>query len=272
MLFDNFLNASWFFKLTTLLYVAGLLFFVLAFWRKDTRLRYTATTLIGLAFAANTAVIAERWVSAERPPFKTLYETLVFYPWCVSAIFFVLLAAYRIFVLGIFSSSISLTGFLYATSRPDFEIVNLPPALQSPWFVPHVITYFIAYSALFASCSLAILYLVKQRSEPEKLRFNLEALSNHTLDFGFVALTLGLVMGAFWGKVAWGNYWSWDPKENWALITWLTYLVAIHLRFIRGWRGKRAAILTIIGFGTVVFTYLGMNLLPTAETSLHVYQ
>jgi ABC-type transport system involved in cytochrome c biogenesis permease subunit len=271
MLFDHFLNANWLFKLTALLYFGAFLSFALSFRWKREYFRNAATILMGFAFAANTALIVERWISAERPPFKTLYETLIFYPWCVSAVFFVLLAMHRLFVFGIFASAISLSGFLYATYRPDLEIVNLPPALQSGWFVPHVITYFIAYAALFASCSLALLYLVRQ-SKGGNFPLKLETLSSQTLNFGFAALTLGLVMGAFWGKVAWGNYWSWDPKENWALITWLTYLVTIHFRFVRGWKGRRAAFLTIIGFATVVFTYLGMNLLPTSESSLHVYQ
>jgi ABC-type transport system involved in cytochrome c biogenesis permease subunit len=125
---------------------------------------------------------------------------------------------------------------------------------------------------LFASCSFAVLFLIRPVWKRHGFELNPEKLANYTLDFGFVALTLGLVMGAAWGKVAWGNYWSWDPKENWALITWFTYLITIHLRFVRGWKGRNAAILMIIGFGTVVFTYLGMSLLPTADGSLHVYQ
>jgi ABC-type transport system involved in cytochrome c biogenesis permease subunit len=272
MLLDNFLNASILFQVTAFLYFAGFLLFTIALWRKNKSLRTAATVILTFAFAANTGVIGERWISADRPPFKTLYETLVFYPWCVSAVFFVLLAAYKLYAFGMFASAISLSGFAYAAYRPDLEIVNLPPALQSGWFVPHVITYFIAYAALFASFSLAVLYLGRPIWKKGELEVNFEKLSNHTLDFGFAALTLGLVMGAFWGKVAWGNYWSWDPKENWALVTWLTYLVIIHLRFVRGWKGRKAAILMIIGFGTVVFTYLGMSLLPSADSSLHVYQ
>ncbi len=272
MLLDNFFHSTILFRSTTLLYLAGFGLLGLALWRRHKALRTVATFLLAFAFAANTGVIAERWISADRPPFKTLYETLIFYPWCVSAVFFVLLAAYKVFAIGVFTSAISLSGFGYAAYRPDLEIVNLPPALQSAWFVPHVITYFVAYAALFGSFSLALLYLARPIWKRGEFEISFEKLSNHTLDFGFAALTLGLVMGAFWGKVAWGNYWSWDPKENWALVTWLTYLVTIHLRFVRGWKGRKAAILAIIGFGTVVFTYLGMSLLPTAENSLHVYQ
>ncbi len=90
--------------------------------------------------------------------------------------------------------------------------------------------------------------------------------------FGIVALTLGLVMGAVWGKFAWGDYWSWDPKENWALVTFLAYMIYLHLRLSPGWKGKRAMWVLVFAFAAVVFTYLGMNVLPTAGESLHVYQ
>jgi ABC-type transport system involved in cytochrome c biogenesis permease subunit len=89
---------------------------------------------------------------------------------------------------------------------------------------------------------------------------------------GFVALTLGLAVGAVWGKVAWGQYWSWDPKENWAFITWLAYLGCLHLRLTAGWRGEHALWVNLACFGAAMFTYLGMHLLPAASGSLHVYQ
>ena len=91
--------------------------------------------------------------------------------------------------------------------------------------------------------------------------------------FGIVALTLGLVMGAVWGKVAWGDYWSWDPKENWALVSWLCYMIYLHLRLMGSeFRGRKAMWVLTLAFGAVVFTYLGISLLPTAGGSLHVYQ
>ena len=90
--------------------------------------------------------------------------------------------------------------------------------------------------------------------------------------FGFVLITAGLLMGAWWAKEAWGDWWSWDPKENWSLITWLVYVLYFHLRLLPGWTGRRMAVVTILGFAAVMFTYLGMNLLPTAASSAHVYQ
>jgi ABC-type transport system involved in cytochrome c biogenesis permease subunit len=90
--------------------------------------------------------------------------------------------------------------------------------------------------------------------------------------FGFVLISVGLVIGALWAKSAWGDYWVWDPKENWSLITWLMYIIYLHVRTSPGWKEKHSAWILIGGFAAVIFTYLGMNMLPTADQSAHVYQ
>ncbi len=236
------------------------------------RLAEASCWAFALTFLLNTAIIAIRWVEAGRAPFKTLYETLLLYPWCVTAVTLVLLGIYRLKVLVPFSSGVCILGLAYALARPDVEIVNLPPALQSPWFVPHVVIYFVAYSALFVSFVLALLALAKPGWRVGGKGAGFEECAHRSVLFGFAALTLGLVMGAAWGKAAWGDYWSWDPKESWALVTWLSYLIYLHLRLVRGWQGRRAMAVCVASFAAVVFTYLGMNLLPAASGSLHVYQ
>jgi ABC-type transport system involved in cytochrome c biogenesis permease subunit len=272
MLLDHFLQSGFLFQVTTLLYLLSLVMYCGGLVRKSDKWTRLGFYFLTIAFAANSAVIIERWMTAGRAPFKTLYETMLFYPWCISFVFFLLFLLYRLDILGPFTALGSLIGFVYAAYKPDIEIINLPPALQSAWFVPHVVTYFIAYAALFASFSLAILFLLKPEWRNKATKMGFEQYHNDAVNFGFVALTLGLVMGSAWGHSAWGNYWAWDPKENWALITWFIYLIAVHLRFVRGWKGKRAAFISIAGFCAVIFTYLGMSLLPTASGSLHVYQ
>ena len=89
--------------------------------------------------------------------------------------------------------------------------------------------------------------------------------------FGFLFLTFGLLLGSYWGQVAWNNYWGWDQKENWALVSWFAFISYFHFKHIKGWDNKRLAWLVIIGFMAVVFTYLGMKYLPTAMQSLHTY-
>lgn len=263
------------------LYGAALLTSAPAVIMKRQSLARLGLALMIAAFVLNTWIIIGRWVEAGRPPFKTMYETLLFYPWCVAVVSFVLIYFHKLKVLIPFAAAISAAGLAYALSNPDLEIINLPPALRSGWFVPHVVTYFVAYAALFASFALAVLALFRpqwSRARDENDENGdgggegFEKYANDAALFGIAALTLGLVMGAVWGKVAWGDYWSWDPKENWALVSWLLYMVYLHLRLMGEWRGRRAMWVLVAAFGAVLFTYLGMSLLPTAGGSLHVYQ
>lgn len=231
---------------------------------------HLGTVLLGAALVFNLTLITWQWIQYGRPPFKTLFETMVFYPLCVTAVTLLLVRLHGLYAMVPFSAAVCLAGLGYALYRPDMEVVNLPPALQSAWFVPHVVTYFISYAALFASCVLALMELVGRkwmRDRPE----GFEVYANQAAVFGLVTLTLGLIMGGMWGKYAWGDYWSWDPKENWALVTWLAYLLYFHLRRIDGWQGRRGMVVLALAFGAVLFTYLGMNMLPQSD-SLHVYQ
>src|SRR3989338_1861236 len=160
MFIDNFLHAAALFKLTSILYLVSSLAIMLSFMVKKRGFTRFALLILLFAFISNTTLIVTMWLDAGRPPFKSLYETMIFYPWCVTFVIFILLALYGLTNLGIFSSLISLIRFAYACYKPDIEIINMPPALQSGWFVPHVITYFIAYAGLLAAFSLAILYLI----------------------------------------------------------------------------------------------------------------
>jgi cytochrome c-type biogenesis protein CcsB len=245
-----------------------------------------AVVCLVAAFLAGTAVLAARWVEAGRPPFKTRYETLLLYPWCLAVVTLLLLCIHRLFVIVPFAALASVFCLGYGLWNPDIELVLLPPALQSAWFVPHVVAYFVSYAGLLISCVLAALAILNPSWCREwggatalppgggtgPVHEPLARHAHQAAVFGVTALTLGLVMGAAWGKFAWGDYWSWDPKENWALVTWLAYMAYLHLARMPGWQGRRSAWLLVVSFGAVMFTWLGMHLLPTAEGSLHVYQ
>jgi cytochrome c-type biogenesis protein CcsB len=160
----------------------------------------------------------------------------------------------------------------------DTLIQNLMPALQSYWFIPHVVVYFFGYAAGALSFFAAIAYLFFPR--PKKLAEH-NLLGQESLDFdkytynlivfAFVMLGLGLIMGALWAKEAWGTYWAWDPKENWALISFLIYGIYLHIRLVKGWRGKKATWFAIVGFVAIIVTFLGVSYLPSARDSMHVY-
>ena len=180
------------------------------------------------------------------------------------------------------------------------EIKPLVPALKSNWLLMHVSIMLLSYSALLAGSLFSILYLVifywqnkklKTNEEPSQtvdraqensspfrsaggsqaataVLVNLDSLSYRSLGFAFPLLTLGIISGSVWANEAWGSYWSWDPKETWALITWFIYSIYLHLRIQKAWGGEKAAWVGAFGFFVVWICYLGVNLLGKG---LHSY-
>lgn len=137
----------------------------------------------------------------------------------------------------------------------------LMPALQSPWLTVHVITAIIAYSAFTLAAGLAIIQLRNAVPDDDLSLYKI-------VSAGFAMLSLSIVLGAVWAEQVWGRYWTWDPKETWALVTWIIYAIYLHLHRQRGWRGNNARLLVIIGFLLMLFTFFGVNyLLP----GLHSY-
>jgi cytochrome c-type biogenesis protein CcsB len=262
---------------TCVLYAIAFLFYAAA-WRSTRPIvARAATVIMTLALAANAALILGRWHEAGRPPFKSLFESLVFLSFCMTAVYLVMERVYRARVFGGPAALGALAVLLYAIGKWDAEIVRLPPALQSGWFIPHVVVYFVGYGALFFATAVALVQLFKPTL---KLRagtmlrgdISLDDVAYDAIRVGFTLLTVGLLVGSVWAKSAWGDYWVWDPKESWSLVTWLVYGVYLHQRHVKGWRGSRASWLALAGFAVVIFTYLGMSMLPTAASSDHVYQ
>jgi cytochrome c-type biogenesis protein CcsB len=153
----------------------------------------------------------------------------------------------------------------------------LIPALKSNWLIAHVITCFLGYAAFAVAFGVSIMYLIKSKAKPASKKGVavhipssglLDELTHQLVMFGFLFLTIGIITGAVWAKQAWTRYWSWDPKETWSLITWLIYAALLHFRMMRGWRGKRIAVISIVGFAAVLFTYFGVNFLLAG---LHSY-
>ncbi len=273
-----------FFVATGALYAASVAFYAAA-WRSTKQLvGRVATAVMCLALVLNLGLIVQRWHEADRAPFKSLFESLVFLAFCTTLVYLAFERLYRTRVFGALAMLLAFGFIGYALAKWDAEIVKLPPALQSPWFVPHVMVYFVGYAAVALAFLLAIVQLLAPRVPAVQRLLTLkagtimtgkpldvEAMSYELVRFGFVLLTIGLLVGSIWAKSAWGDFWVWDPKENWSLVTWLVYGGYLHLRRVRGWRGDKGAWLLIAGFAVVMFTYLGMHLLPTAEESAHVY-
>ena len=273
------------FAATGALYAAAMALYATA-WRSTKKVVAQAGTALMLAaLVLNLGLFIVRWHEAGRAPLKSLFESLVFFALCIAVVYVFFELIYKTRAFGVPAALLALGCLLYAVGRWDAEIVKLPPALQSPWFVPHVMVYFVGYAAVAIAFALAAIQLLAPRvAFVQKLLtmkagtimtgqpLDIEKMSYDLVRFGFVLLTVGLLVGSVWAKSAWGDFWVWDPKENWSLVTWLVYGGYLHLRRVRGWKGEKGAWLLIVGFAVVMFTYLGMHLLPTAEESAHVYQ
>ncbi|OIP88250.1 MAG: c-type cytochrome biogenesis protein CcsB [Syntrophobacterales bacterium CG03_land_8_20_14_0_80_58_14] len=231
-----------------------------------------------------TAALGMRWYESYqlgigRAPLTNLYESLAFFAWTIALIYLVLERKFKIRTVGAFVAPFPFLIMAYASLNPN-DIQPLVPALKSNWLIAHVVTCFVGYAAFAVSFGVSFLYLLKAGSEKRSPKSAgsfwdflpsssaLDEIGYKTIAIGFPLLTIGIVTGAFWANVAWGTYWSWDPKETWSLIVWLIYAAYLHARITRGWRGKRAAILSIAGFAATIFCYLGVNLILSG---LHSY-
>ncbi len=270
------------FDLTTLLFgVASVNYVAALYGKKDTLARIGTWICIAAAVVSTTA-IGVRWAESYkmgigRIPVTNLYESLVFFAWAVNLFYLFVEWRYRNRTFGAFVMPIAFATMLFAFTN-ESSIQPLVPALQSYWLHAHVITCFVGYAAFAVSAGTAVMFLMKARQEeagasggvvgvfpPTRV---LDELVYKAIMWGFPFLTAGIITGAAWANYAWGTYWSWDPKETWSLIVWLVYAAFLHARITRGWHGRRAAILSIVGFLATVFCYLGVNLVLSG---LHSY-
>jgi cytochrome c-type biogenesis protein CcsB len=251
-------------------YVAALLFAVINLLAKRQFLDWAVNALLAAANVTQLVYIILRWAEAGRPPFSNMFESLVLFAWATVLVYLVVRMRLRVPVLGAAVALMAAATLAYASSFGS-DIEPLVPALRSNWLTFHVFTCFLGYSAFAVSFIAAIIYLIITRragAAPEQPGAVLEPVMASTVAFGFIFLTIGVITGAIWANSAWGTYWSWDPKETWSLITWFIYAGFLHCRYIRGWTGRRAAWISIIGFLSVLFTYVGVNLLLSG---LHSY-
>jgi cytochrome c-type biogenesis protein CcsB len=174
------------------------------------------------------------------------------------------------FILLVISAAV---GFLlwYMTSRDAHEIQPLVPALQSWWMKIHVPANFIGYGTFALAAMVGIAYLVKSKGVLEDRLPPLEVLDDimyKAIAVGFAFFTIATILGALWAADAWGGYWSWDPKETWALIVWLNYAAWLHMRLMKGLRGQLAAWWAVVGLLVTTFAFLGVNMFLSG---LHSY-
>jgi cytochrome c-type biogenesis protein CcsB len=203
-----------------------------------------------------------RTIAAERGPYSNMYEFSLAFVFVLTLVYMLFERFYEVRQLGAIVMGIALAMSLYIWSLPAYmrEVDALNPALQNkPLMTVHVSSAILAYSTFAVSFAAAILYLIQVRRKISWLPSSdmLDDIGYRAVTIGFPLLALVLILGSIWAHEAWGAYWSWDPKETAALFTWLVYGVYLHTRSLRGWRGQRSAIVLLIGFAAVVFTYYG---------------
>jgi len=239
--------------------------------------------LIGLI--AQSVALMIRWKASYdlgigHAPLSNFYESLIFFAWTVVFLYLLMERRLKNRSIGVFVMPVAFLIMAYASIAPGINnrIEPLIPALQSNWLTSHVLTCFMGYAAFTVTFALGIMFFVRKAADHDSSgvrafiyllpsEYQIDDLIYSCAALGFIFLTLGIVTGSVWAHYAWGSYWSWDPKETWSFITWIIYAVMLHVHLMRGWRGVRMAIMAIIGFACVLFTYLGVNLLP----SLHSY-
>jgi len=217
--------------------------------------------ILGVAVLA--AYIAMLWAYLGRPPMRTLGETRLLYAVLLPGVACILALRWRISWPLAYGAAIAGLFLTLNAARPDTFDKTLMPALQSPWFVPHVVVYILAYAFLSASALGALRFLA---GKPDTL-----PAADRAVWIGLALLTMGLLFGALWAKEAWGHYWTWDPKETWAFLTWAIYLAYVHLRLRHPESHRLAAWFLLAAVAVLATCWFGVNYLPSAASSVHAY-
>ncbi|PIE57221.1 MAG: c-type cytochrome biogenesis protein CcsB [Desulfobulbus propionicus] len=279
------MDSSQLFGLTTLAYLLSTALYLLLLFFKKRQLGVAGMAVALIGLLCQTAALGLRWWESYEQgighaPLTNMYESLVFFAWCITLFYLLLETRFNTRIIGAFVMPFAFISMAYASFAGGInqEITPLIPALQSNWLIGHVMTCFIGYAAFAVAGALGFMYLFRywldQRGTSRASQVSLpelhvlDDLIHKTIIFGFLWLSAGIISGAVWANEAWGTYWSWDPKETWSIITWFIYALTLHARFTRGWTGPRIAWLSIIGFVAVLFTYFGVNFLLSG---LHSY-
>ena len=259
--------------------------------------------LVAVANLCLTAQLVLRWWDSGHFPISNLYESLCFLAWACTLTQLLVERSWPSPLVPAAATPIALGCVAFASfALPERlqEASPLVPALRSSWLVMHVSVIMLSYAALLVGSLLSVAVLFTDRDKALELRSSsigsggyrqarlagegaaplslssssfrtseqLDSLSYRTITVGFLLLSVGLVSGAVWANEAWGSWWSWDPKETWALICWLVYAAYLHTRLSRGWQGRRPALVAVAGFVVICVCYIGVNLLGIG---LHSY-
>lgn len=259
MMWDSFI---WFALAAVVLWILGAFFA----W-KDKPVPVYGFTIAGIAVFF--AFILWMWIALERPPMRTMGETRLWYSFFMPVAGIIVYSRWRYKWILSFSTLMAIVFICVNLFKPEIHSKAIMPALQSPWFAPHVIVYMFSYALLGAATVMALYMLFIRGSKTTLQEVNI---TDNLVYVGLCFLTFGMLFGALWAKEAWGTYWAWDPKETWAAITWLCYLVYIHFRKARPKEWETACVVLLVAFVCLQICWWGINYLPSARgLSVHTY-
>ncbi len=247
-------------------YVVALIHSVVSFGTKKDIFYRVAIAAVGLAFALHSGFLIVQGIEKSRFPLTDLREALAFFAWTVSLCFLISYVRYQVKALGLFLLplvAMLMLGTVFIKESP------VPRAFESYWLFFHTTFLFLAYGMLFITFIAGFLYLLQERElkskKPKTFYYRLPSLTllddlfYKFLVAGFCCMTLGLLAGVIWAEKDWVSGWQGDPKVVAAVLTWCIYLVLIYFRVTAGWRGKKAALLSMAGFVSALFAFLGAN-------------
>jgi cytochrome c-type biogenesis protein CcsB len=253
--------------------------------RKSVAMVALVILIVGIV-AISVAIVA-RGVETGHAPLSNFYESLLAFSWGIALGGVIAQAAFgRVGMAGLAAAAAAVVIAL-AQFTVGPESVGLMPALKSAWLTVHVSAYMVGYGAcgVAALADLVCLVLsirVRSGEESKAVAVDYDRASQALVSLAYPLLTIGLITGAIWAKQAWGRYWGWDPKETWGLITWLSYGLYFHATItFKGFRvsGETAlrnvrvrSLLRLVAFAILLFTFLGLNILPSADKSMHLYK
>jgi cytochrome c-type biogenesis protein CcsB len=259
-----FLNiALFFYFLSTIGYLTYLVF-------QKEYLHKTGFCLLIAGFVFHLTAILFHFITSGYIPAYTLHETLSITGLAVAGVYLLFQIIYNLKILGVYAAPL-VTLIMTVASFVPSEPSNTGQVYKSLWLALHIITVFTGYAAFAMAFGTGLLYLIQEHGIKSKRQGffykrlpSLELIDGSmylTIITGFTLLTIGIITGSVYAKSVWNSFWRWDPKEVWTAVTWISYAIMLHQRKAYGWRGRKAAIMSIIGFAVLLFTFLGVNFL-----------
>lgn len=261
---------------STLLFILAVMFYIIAIFflcsflfRNANLFSRVSILMTGSGFVLHSISLCLRFFEKGYLPLLTLFEALSFFGWAIVLLYLVMNIRYRIDTSGLFVTPVVILFLIYALFLPKGG-KELDPMLKSHWLGIHIPITLLGYAAFTVAFASGLMYLMQERRLKSKKVSRLYKLPSlevlddvnyKSITAGFLFLTLGITAGAIWLKNSKGVYLNSDPKVVWSLITWVLYSILLHVRYMSKMRGKKVAILSIIGFCLVIFTFLGVNFL-----------